>query len=79
MEVGVPQGAVLSPTLFNMYIDDLVVLLQQFGEAFAFVDDIVISCHGTNNLELTIGIIDTWSTENRIQIDRDKSGILQIR
>ena len=78
-ETGVPQGAVLSPVLFNLYIDDLIVKLNEHGEALAFADDIVIVTEGLLNMDRTIKIIDKWSHENLIKVNKSKSAIMGIR
>lgn len=79
MKIGVPQGAVLSPTLFNIYINDLIVDLEKIGLVFAFADDIVCGCYGQQELDQTINCLENWTKTNLIDINYSKSGIMAIR
>ena len=73
---GVLQGSLISPLLFNIYIDDLVVELKKKSfDVLAYADDIAVICD-KNQLDQCIDVLDKWSTVNKIDINRKKSGIL---
>ena len=79
MDLGVPQGAVLSPTLFALYINDLIEELNMDSICYAFADDLVIVAKGTRELNLAIDKVENWSGMNGIDINKAKSGIMQLR
>ena len=54
VNAGVPQGAVLSPTLFNLMLHDLPE--KQGINIYTYADDITISCSGQNLEKLRIDI-----------------------
>ena len=79
MDVGVPQGAVLSPTLFAIYINDLVQELNRDSVCYAFADDLVVIAKGEFQLQRIINLTQQWSERNGIEINKAKSGIIQVR
>ena len=77
--IGVPQGAVLSPVLFNLFINELVQLLNEKGFALAFADDLVAVAKGLDELDLAIQITENWCKVNQLEINKTKSAIMGLR
>ena len=76
---GVLQGGILSPFLFNCYIDDLIRELNEVCfEALAYADDIALICKNEDELLKSMDILERWSNNNDIAVNKKKSGILII-
>ena len=78
-EEGVPQGAILSTTLFNIKLNGIVKEICPGVECSLYVDDFVIyfrarsaSCL-TRKLQLCINSILEWTTKNGFTIAEDKT------
>ena len=80
---GVKQGGVLSPILFSMYIDRLLILLKESGigchlngtycGALAYADDITISCPSRRGLNRLLYICHTFALSNDITFNTKKT------
>ena len=82
---GVPQGHLLSPFAFLIFIEDLLDELQNklpnFGKKeeymiCAYVDDIAIWTKNPKLLDKSITIINNWCQKNSIKTNCNKSGIM---
>ena len=77
---GVLQGTLISPMLFNLYINDLINELDKNSfEVLAYADDLCVLCDGRNQLNNVIKIIDKWSKLNGIKVNKNKSGIMILK
>lgn len=55
---GVLQGGVLSPMIFNLYLDDLIQYLEDRGfKCFAFADDLGIRCRSVRETVKVLKIV----------------------
>ena len=77
---GVLQGSIISPMLFNLYIDDLIEdLSNRCFEVLAYADDLAIICRNRAELVDAMSALEEWSASNGIGINKAKSGILILK
>ena len=79
---GVMQGSIISPALFDIFVEDLVeemVKINQEINVFAYADDLADVIDSFYRLNLTIDVIEKWSKEWKTPLNYDKSGILNIK
>ena len=80
---GVAQGSILSPALFDIYIEDLAEELSlktglSFEDILFYADDILILCQSPAQIKKCIEIIERWSELNGMELNKKKSGILPL-
>lgn len=77
IEAGVPQGAVLSPTLYNIFTADIPRNLDN-TELFTYADDTAIAASSRNinlavtSLQTSINTISKWLDKWKIKINAQK-------
>jgi hypothetical protein len=78
---GVPQGSVLGPVLFNIYVNDLPSRLN--SECLFFADDLKIWCElssvgDSTKLQNDLDTIAAWADEMKLPINTTKSQLISI-
>lgn len=74
---GLFQGSILSPLLFNVFIDDLAKRMneKEKDSCHLYADDVAITCL-KQKLPSLLRICDEWSRENKMEWNLAKSGVL---
>jgi len=79
---GVAQGSLLSPLIYNWYVNDLISHLSKrlnVDNTYAFADDLAQICLGYSDISLALTIIQDWCSRNGASLNKRKCGILPIR
>lgn len=79
-EAGVPQGAVLSPVLSNVYLNPLDHVMAEKGfEMVRYADDFVILCRSEFAAEAALEEIRAWVSANGLTLHPTKTQIVDSR
>ena len=74
---GAPQGAVLSPLLSNLYLNELDHLVAREGyEMTRYADDLVIQCRSREEAERALALVQAWTAQRGLTLHPTKTKIV---
>ena len=90
VKLGLRQGCILSPILFNCFINDIAVKIKALGlgidiendeklSILLYADDIVLLASNEQDLQQMLNCISDWCNTNNMLINEKKSNIVHFR
>jgi hypothetical protein len=85
IKCGVPQGSILGPLFFLLYINDLHKIINKNNNMVLFADDTSIIVTDTNKLNFernfnqTFKDINTWFNANSLTLNFNKTQYVEFR
>ena len=81
-EMGLPQGSILSPVLFNVYLEQALKSskkleeLRRRGDLMAFADDMLVMSNSQPEVEQVVNELTKLSNDWNLRLNKRKSEIL---
>jgi len=75
---GLPQGAVISPLLANLYLDEFDEALQQDFKLIRYADDFIILCKSKEQAETALTEVKTALENLKLEINQSKTDIVSF-
>jgi hypothetical protein len=81
-EMGLPQGSILSPVLFNVYLEEALKTssklesVRKRGDLLAFADDMLVMSNSVSDLSDTIEALAELNIKWNLRLNKKKSEIL---
>ena len=81
ISIGVPQGSVLGPLLFLIYVNDINRHVH-LGACNLYADDTLVYCNGStmselkHNIQQCVSDIHEWYDKNKLVINKSKSSVM---
>jgi RNA-directed DNA polymerase len=79
-EEGTPQGAVISPLMSNLYLNELDHKMEELGyEMVRYADDLVILSRSREEAEEALREVSKWTAEAGLKLHPEKTRIVDAR
>jgi hypothetical protein len=81
-EMGLPQGSILSPVLFNVYLEEAIKsspkleYMRTRGDLLAFADDMLVMTNAVGELRMAIEALESLREKWNLRLNKKKSEIL---
>ena len=75
---GAPQGSLFGPFMFNVYQNDLLILMEELCNVYNYADDTSVACYGDNmvdvyqRLQHVISVMLKWCRLNYLKANLEK-------